>query len=426
MDLKQRLCAVNTGSFSIYKTFNGGFNVSKNKLKTYEFSFTKRNSVVVNCAICGKLETKQYEDYIKNIFYDNKYYCSTCCIKENLVKDEPNQIIYKEKYKKETFEEWCIENNRNDLLDRWNNELNNCLPSEVYKTKGDYWFNCPKGVHEPELKSIACIIKNQNTSAKCNKCNSIGQWIFDNLGNDALEKYWHNSNVLNPFDVPRSSTLKPIFQCQKFEYHIYSVACCSFIQGTRCGYCCSKKVHELDSLGANIPKAIELWSDKNEKTPFEVSIGSLIEVPWWKCSEGIHEDYQRNVHASNTYDFRCPSCAFSKGEKRISEILTIHHILNEPQKTFDGLIGLGGGLLSYDFYLPDHNLLIEYQGEQHEKIIKGFHNSKKDFEKQLEHDRRKKQYAINKNINLLEIWYWDFDNIENILNNGLNLKKKRI
>ncbi len=85
------------------------------------------------------------------------------------------------------------------------------------------------------------------------------------------------------------------------------------------------------------------------------------------------------------------------------------------QKEFDGLLGLKNGNLSYDFYIPKLNLLIEYQGEQHEKYIPGFHKSKKDFENQLKHDRRKCEYAKKHSINLLEIWYYDFYNIKEIL-----------
>lgn len=42
--------------------------------------------------------------------------------------------------------------------------------------------------------------------------------------------------------------------------------------------------------------------------------------------------------------------------------------------------------------------------------------TERNFDKQKEHDKRKKEYARNNNIDLLEIWYWDFDNIEEILN----------
>lgn len=115
---------------------------------------------------------------------------------------------------------------------------------------------------------------------------------------------------------------------------------------------------------------------------------------------------------------RCPVCAESKGEQSVRQWLTDHSINFIAQYKYHDLIGTGGGLLSYDFYLPDHNLLIEYQGEFHD----GKRNNyvKVNLETQKEHDRRKKEYAKQHNIALLEIWYWDFDNIDIILNKELS------
>lgn len=112
---------------------------------------------------------------------------------------------------------------------------------------------------------------------------------------------------------------------------------------------------------------------------------------------------------------KCLNCTSSKGEQKIKDWLNNNKFSFISQKKFFGLVGLNGGNLSYDFYLPNNNLLIEYQGQQHEKYIKGLHNFKKDFEKQKEHDKRKREYAKFHNIDLLEIRYWDFDNIEEIL-----------
>ena len=95
----------------------------------------------------------------------------------------------------------------------------------------------------------------------------------------------------------------------------------------------------------------------------------------------------------------------------------------KSKKRFDDLLGTGNGLLSYDYYLPQHNLLIEYQGVQHETPTK-FHSStdleaNAALEKQKMHDEIKKAYAKDNNIDLLEIWYYDFDKIETILQNKL-------
>ena len=124
------------------------------------------------------------------------------------------------------------------------------------------------------------------------------------------------------------------------------------------------------------------------------------------------------VASSLISGFGCPNCASSRGEKRIKEFLNDKNIDFECQKSFDNLRGVGDGLLSYDFYLIKYNLLIEYQGEFHDGTA--WQQTEIDFLRQQEHDKRKKNYAKKNNIGLLEIWYWDYDNIEQILNEVLN------
>ena len=77
----------------------------------------------------------------------------------------------------------------------------------------------------------------------------------------------------------------------------------------------------------------------------------------------------------------------------------------------------GESMLFYDIIV--YNLLIEFQGIQHERQTEYF-GGEKQFEVQKEHDRRKRQYAKKHNINLLEIWHYDIGNIEKILDDYLN------
>lgn len=115
----------------------------------------------------------------------------------------------------------------------------------------------------------------------------------------------------------------------------------------------------------------------------------------------------------------CPHCKISHGERLIRDVLTNLNIEFEMQKRFDNLKGLGNKKLSYDFYLPTYNLLIEFQGEQHERpvIFKGLTEkiAQERFIKQQEHDKRKRDYAKSHNIGLLEIWYYDINLVEDIL-----------
>lgn len=115
----------------------------------------------------------------------------------------------------------------------------------------------------------------------------------------------------------------------------------------------------------------------------------------------------------------CPHCKESRGEKRIRKFLNENNISFFKQYKNKNL--KDKSLLSYDFYLQNKNLLIEYNGEQHYKYKKNFHKDLHEFHKQLHHDWLKRKYARDNNINLLVIPYWNFDSIEKILKENLEV-----
>ena len=225
------------------------------------------------------------------------------------------------------------------------------------------------------------------------------------------------SNVFNGSDK------KLLWQCTNQHcLETWSATWGSIISGSSCPFCCNQKVGQNNNLLITHPQLGEEWDyDKNDKLPQDYTHGSDQYV-WWKCVKCEHS-WLSKIN-NRTSGKNCPACCISKGEIRIQNYLKHHNIAYQSQKKFNKLIGIGFKLLSYDFYLPDYSLLIEYQGIQHERYTKGLHFSQKDFEKQQEHDKRKREYAKNNNIKLLEIWYWDFDHIEEILitklSNGVN------
>jgi len=95
--------------------------------------------------------------------------------------------------------------------------------------------------------------------------------------------------------------------------------------------------------------------------------------------------------------------SFCKGEKEIKTFFEKKNINFERQKIFVDLKDVF--YLSYDFYLPDYNLLIEYNGSQHYKWNKKFQKTLHDFHKQLYHDWLKRKYAKKNNFKLLVIPY---------------------
>ena len=73
--------------------------------------------------------------------------------------------------------------------------------------------------------------------------------------------------------------------------------------------------------------------------------------------------------------------------------------------------------LVLDFYLPQYDLYIEYNGEQHYSPI-NFFGGKERFLQQLKWDEAKQKYLKNK---LLVIPYTLYDNIENILKSSTTI-----
>ena len=115
----------------------------------------------------------------------------------------------------------------------------------------------------------------------------------------------------------------------------------------------------------------------------------------------------------------CPNCGTkSHGEEKIRKFLIENKINFEQQYKNKNLKGIGKKSLSYDFYLPDYNLFIEYQGIQHYKPI-DFFGGEKSFKNQQKNDELKRMYAKKNSIELLEISYIDFNNIEQILCNKI-------
>ena len=84
------------------------------------------------------------------------------------------------------------------------------------------------------------------------------------------------------------------------------------------------------------------------------------------------------------------------------------------QKTFENCVDKR--CLPFDIYLDEYNVLIEYQGEQHYNPIRYSSETQEEVIKKFKytqnHDNIKRQYCINNNIPLIEIPYWEFDDLE--------------
>lgn len=144
----------------------------------------------------------------------------------------------------------------------------------------------------------------------------------------------------------------------------------------------------------------------------------------------------------------CPICNESKGAAKISEILDKYGFISinmseykdikdkkldkkyyirefifndcRSRPTFDRK---RTRFLPFDFYLPNYNLCIEYDGQQHYEPKFGYNKEDVRFKMQQENDKIKNEYCSGENgrPTLIRIPYTKFNNIEDILIKKLNL-----
>lgn len=137
----------------------------------------------------------------------------------------------------------------------------------------------------------------------------------------------------------------------------------------------------------------------------------------------FHHGYFWCTPDKHLYGIGCTKCSHgtSRGELRIQKYLDDINVYYEREQRFEGLCGATpNSRLRYDFFLPNHNLLIEYDGEHHFYPIntKGKLSPKNITHKHLatiENDKKKTEYAKRNGYQLLRIPYTDFNNIETIL-----------
>ena len=120
-----------------------------------------------------------------------------------------------------------------------------------------------------------------------------------------------------------------------------------------------------------------------------------------------------NNHTKKGCPRGCPKCKKSHGEMFISKYLDNINISYIQEKTFDEC--KNERLLRFDFYLPEHNICIEYDGRQHFEPIDRF-GGEEYLLKVMKNDSIKNEYCSKNNIELVRISYKE-KNIKKILEN---------
>ena len=183
--------------------------------------------------------------------------------------------------------------------------------------------------------------------------------------------------------------------------------------GTRCPYC----------YGKNLKKNTDIFKKEVytlEKDNYSV-LGEYIDCKTpikirHNCEKCNNLEFYIRPSDFTSHGNRCPICKGSKGERKISNFLIKNNIDFKTQYTFNDCIN--ELKLKFDFYLPNYNTIIEFDGIQHFKSIDYF-GGKDRFELDKKRDEIKNNYCNKNNINLIRIPYYEINKIDIILTEKL-------
>ena len=133
----------------------------------------------------------------------------------------------------------------------------------------------------------------------------------------------------------------------------------------------------------------------------------------------IHGIFEQSP-GSHMINQGCPKCKRSKGEENVENFLINKNVSFISQKIFPNCKDKYS--LRFDFYLPEYNCCIEFDGKQHYQIIEKF-GGEIEFKDRIKKDAIKTQFCQKNNIKLYRIKY--NENINDKLNfiyNDINKK----
>ena len=171
------------------------------------------------------------------------------------------------------------------------------------------------------------------------------------------------------------------------------------MSGCGCQKCANNSVSKHRTLG------LETFIKKSNKTHNNKYDYSMVDytnqLNRVKIICPIHGEFEQRP-VEHLRGCGCQACKESKGEKKVREYLIENNIIYNPQHKFTDCKHKNE--LPFDFYLPEFNLCIEYNGAQHYRPIKWFGGTET-LKKIKLRDNIKKEYCKNNNIDLIIIRY---------------------
>lgn len=236
---------------------------------------------------------------------------------------------------KYTLYEWCVSNNRYDVLKEWNVKANGKLGPKDYASGSNkaVWWKCQECGNEWQMQIVKRTIRNYGCPI-CGKKKRKKTWMNSKLkkngsllhNNPEIAKEWHpTKNLLTPDNVVSGSNKKVWWKCQKCGNEWQAQICKRTVRNQGCPIC-GKEKGKKAWMNARLKKSGSLVDDakfllkewhptKNGNLkPNQYLSGSNKKV-WWKCEKCGYE--WQAVISNRVKGVGCPRCGQNQAKKTL-------------------------------------------------------------------------------------------------------------
>lgn len=239
----------------------------------------------------------------------------------------------------------------------------------------------------------------------CTYCCSIGKKTDVEVIKKKLYKIFGGKYIYYDIDNIKSTTDKIELECTAHNYR-FIMPLISHLRGSGCKKCGKNYSYNFTEIVEMFRKVHGDKYDYIEST--YKGVGKKISVV---CKK--HSTFEINVY-THLYGYGCSTCGkCNVGEDRISKYLLDNNIDFIRQHSFPDCKNVN--TLQFDFYIPHIKMCIEYDGKQHFEPI-DFFGGIEAYEYCVKRDTIKNIYCEENGINLLRIPYYEYKNIDKILN----------
>ena len=359
-----------------------------------------RKTIQLVCDCCGSVVTDNYFRYYNLAKHHGKYFCKSCIKKYDLY--ERQNKHYKQ------LIEFCAENNY-ELITK---------PEEIITVDSEVKYICP--IHGIQSTTVSNMLQHRHCRqcGNLSKASKMNEYYKNNLENrqktfyDKLLKICNTNGytlLSSPQDI-KNNTSYIQYSCPNHGQHRMQVK--NMINGRICPDCRKEKSSQkyrlsVDEVNKRISECGGKWINKSE---YVNNSTNNLRIICPRCHNNIlTTSLQHFVQHGGQV---CSECFHkeSNGERRIRQYLDEKHIMYYQEHWFADCRDVKP--LPFDFFLPEHDTVIEFDGIQHFKDTGYFHYS---YTQNQKHDQIKNIYCSNHDIHLIRIPYTDFNKIESIL-----------